>query len=234
MESSSCWRGTLAPKDLFSFVSVAPKVMLGTATTSTLYCSSTTTSGRFIMISLLLVFLFLAFISHAISSKTILEAAFSNDLEALQAMNDDDTVDWNVRDPSSGQTALMGAVLRGHAEIVEYLLLKNHNNNVNVDIPEKDGYTPAHGAGFQGHALIMKLLHDHGVDINQRHADGYLPLHRACWGREMRHTETVKMLVEELGVSDTATDATGKTCREMTTNPQTIQYLNHKAVKDEL
>ena len=31
-------------------------------------------------------------------------------------------------------------------------------------IPEKDGYTPMHGAGFQGRAEIAKILMDHGVD----------------------------------------------------------------------
>ena len=31
-------------------------------------------------------------------------------------------------------------------------------------VPEKDGYTPMHGAGFQGRAEIAKILLDHGVD----------------------------------------------------------------------
>ena len=57
-------------------------------------------------------------------------------------------------------------------------------------IPEKDGYTPMHGAGFQGRAEIAKILIDHGLDKSDRHGDGYTPMLRACWGKEARHTQT--------------------------------------------
>ena len=61
-----------------------------------------------------------------------------------------------------------------------------------TSIPEKDGYTPMHGAGFQGRAEIAQMLINHGLDKSDRHSDGYTPMLRACWGREMRHTETGK------------------------------------------
>merc|ERR1719348_397680 len=57
----------------------------------------------------------------------------------------------NQRDPLSGQTPLMMAVLMGKEEVVR-LLLKEPA--VDASIPEKDGYTPFHGAGFQGRASI--------------------------------------------------------------------------------
>jgi len=38
----------------------------------------------------------------------------------------------------------MNAVLKGKYKVVEYLL----SVNADVTIPEKDGYTPMHGAGF--------------------------------------------------------------------------------------
>ena len=34
---------------------------------------------------------------------------------------------------------------------------------VDVTIGEKDGYTPMHGAGFQGRAKIGQLLISHGI-----------------------------------------------------------------------
>lgn len=35
-------------------------------------------------------------------------------------------------------------------------------------IGEMDGYTPVHGAGFQGRPEIMQLLIDHGMDPNDK------------------------------------------------------------------
>ena len=98
----------------------------------------------------------------------------------------------NQQDPSSGQTPLMMAVLMGKEEVVR-LLLKEPT--VDASIPEKDGYTPFHGAGFQGRASIARMLikDSRGLDPNDRHKDGFQPIHRACWGGEARHAETVKV-----------------------------------------
>ena len=43
---------------------------------------------------------------------------------------------------------------------------------------------------LKGRAEIAKILIAHGLDASDRHNDGYTPIHRACWGREARHTET--------------------------------------------
>ena len=98
----------------------------------------------------------------------------------------------NQQDPSSGQTPLMMAVLMGKEEVVR-LLLKEPA--VDASIPEKDGYTPFHGAGFQGRASIARMLikDSRGLDPSDRHKDGFQPIHRACWGGEARHAETVKV-----------------------------------------
>ena len=98
----------------------------------------------------------------------------------------------NKQDPSSGQTPLMMAVLMGKEEVVKMLLKESV---VDASIPEKDGYTPFHGAGFQGRASIARMLikDSRGLDPSDRHKDGFQPLHRACWGGEARHAETVKV-----------------------------------------
>merc|ERR1711997_525195 len=70
-----------------------------------------------------------------------------------------------------------------------------------VTIGEKDGYTPMHGAGFQGRAEIGQLLISHGLNAREKHSDGFETIQRACWGNESRHTQTVKMFLEN-GVWD--------------------------------
>ncbi len=75
----------------------------------------------------------------------------------------------------------------------------NSEFSVKVTIPEKDGYTPFHGAGFQGRATIAKMLLNHLGDhhgmkfAREKHADGFEPIFRAVWGNTERHTETVKV-----------------------------------------
>ena len=104
--------------------------------------------------------------------------------------------DIDFRHPTTGQTPLMTSVLSGKPALVKLLL----ERGADVTVPEKDGYTPAHGAGFQGRAEIMEMLHVHGIDVvNDVHSDGFTPLHRACWGSEPRHTDTVRFLIDGAG-----------------------------------
>ena len=49
-----------------------------------------------------------------------------------------------------GQSPLMHAVLMGKGAAAKYLLKRG----ADVSVAEKDGYTPMHGAGFQGLSLI--------------------------------------------------------------------------------
>merc|ERR1712133_297522 len=79
----------------------------------------------------------------------------------------------NTPEKGSGQTPLMKSVLMGHTEIVKILL---DLEEVDVTIGEKDGYTPMHGAGFQGRADIVKLLAEKNIDPSEYHKDGYTPL----------------------------------------------------------
>jgi ankyrin repeat protein len=132
----------------------------------------------------------------------------------------------NVRHVDTGQTALMAAVLGGRRDLVEFLL---DDEAVDAGLGDKDGYTPVHGAGFQGRAEIMGLLHRRGWDVNRVHeGDGYRPIHRACWGREARHHETVRYLVEEAGVPFDVPSSgrhPRQTCLDMTPNAQTRAWL---------
>jgi hypothetical protein len=123
---------------------------------------------------------------------------------------------------TGGQTALMHAVLTGKETAVRVLL----DLGADASIPEKDGYTPMHGAGFQGRASIAKMLMEDGLNPSHVHKrDGYTPIHRACWGREARHAETVQVLLELGHVSPLEPSRDGKVPLDMTTNPATIQVL---------
>jgi ankyrin repeat protein len=157
----------------------------------------------------------------------LLEAAFNGNVAGVRAAIAAGA-NANAQDPGSGQTALMGATLRGHTNIVKLLLSAEYRDRVDVTIAEKDGYTPAHGAGFQGRADIMQVLFDHQINVaDDFHPDGFAPLHRACWGREQRHTDTVRLL-GELGVDlrlPGGKNGGNVVCADMTTNPATQRLL---------
>jgi ankyrin repeat protein len=147
----------------------------------------------------------------------------------------------NARDPASGQTCLMASVLRGKVEFVRLLL----EHGADPNIPEKDGYTPPHGAAFQGRTEVMKVLLEFGVvpkdnddnDDNaslekQYHRDGFVPFHRACWGRTERHAELVEYMLESGIVRDAEVRSKdGLTCRDMTRNPATLAILDRTKSK---
>jgi ankyrin repeat protein len=109
-------------------------------------------------------------------------------------------------------------------ECVQLLLEKG----ADVTIGEQDGYTPTHGAGFQGRTEVMSLLLKHGLNPLDQHKDGYSAIHRASWGKEQRHTDTVRVLLEEGNVPYDLKAANGKTPMEMTQNPATLALLEEK------
>ena len=156
------------------------------------------------------------------SQAALVEAVRADDPTAIERAITSLGADIDLQG-GGGQTPLVHAVLSGKVQAVKTLL----KLGANVDIPEKDGYTVAHAAGFQGRAEILKILAAHQekkIDIMQPHADGYYPLHRACWGREQRHADTVQAFLE-LGVPPTLQAANGKDCLAMTNNPATHSLL---------
>ena len=50
-------------------------------------------------------------------------------------------------------------------------------NGADSTIGERDGYTPMHGAGFQGRVEIAEILHKHGVGLRDKHpGDDHEPI----------------------------------------------------------
>lgn len=79
---------------------------------------------------------------------SLIKAALAEDPSALNSIG------------VGGQTPLMHAVLMGKEHAVRALLAAG----ADTSISEKDGYTPCHGAGFQGRAAIMLQLIEAGLD----------------------------------------------------------------------
>merc|ERR1719329_1916143 len=121
----------------------------------------------------------------------------------------------------------MSATLMGAASAVDVLLRRG----ANATIGEEDGYTPFHGAGFQGRAEVARVLAKHGLDPLDTHGDGYIGMHRACWGDEPRHTETVRTFLK-MGVDVAHPDKDGRTCLDMTKNVGTKRLVAEWAARE--
>ena len=124
-----------------------------------------------------------------------------------------------------GKTPLMKAVVMGKTFAVKRLLARG----ANATIGDKDGYTLCHAAGLHGHADIMELLVKHGLPCeSEQHTDGHTPLHRAIWGREAGHTETVRVLLNNGADAHQAYPSGKKPLNTYIHNQETFKVLmNH-------
>jgi len=187
-------------------------------------------------------------VCRTLAAPDIFEAVQADDVRLVQAALDKGA-ELNAATGPGGQTPLMHGALMGSAQVVDFLL----QEGADPTIGEKDGYTPMHGAGFQGRADVVRVLVKHGLDANDMHTDGarqvalpcsplrgrgvcragYLPMHRACWGRVARHTETVRAFLEA-GVAVDEPSRDGKTCLQVTKNDDTKALLQTWGQKDSL
>ena len=129
------------------------------------------------------------------------EAATGSDADLQTALEQEDPagIDAAVaagadinRLGGGGQTPLMASVLQGQTGNVIALLKHKPDASIGEDM----GYTFFHAVGFQGRADLVKLGVEYGLDPLDRHADGWSGIHRACWGSEQRHTDTVEAFLE--------------------------------------
>ncbi|XBH73409.1 hypothetical protein VPH35_100516 [Triticum aestivum] len=99
-------------------------------------------------------------------------------------------------DPLAGKlhSPLHGAAKEGHCEIVELLL----SRGINVDLDSAQG-TPLHAAAISKHHDIIKILLEHHADPNKVYGLGYTPLSwaiRAIRPMPREPLECVKLLVK--------------------------------------
>ncbi|KAL7482294.1 hypothetical protein ACHAW6_007975 [Cyclotella cf. meneghiniana] len=156
----------------------------------------------------------------------LFEAAANEDISAaLSALKAGANI--NARSERGLQTPLMQSVLFGRGKMVQFFL----EQGADTTIGERDGYTPMHGAGFQGRAEIAEMLKNHGVPLRDKHHDGYEPAIRSCWGSEERHTETLIWFIDNGVPVEEIYDV----CVTSSSNEQTKQFLRErKEAKDEL
>ncbi len=117
-------------------------------------------------------------------------AAKAGMLEVLKFFLDRDPSSLTNRD-DSGFTLLHGAADRGHLEVVEFLVGRGQDVNSRSD----SGYTPLQGAanGYftngvsydeMQYVAVIKVLLNHGADVNATNQHKQTALHRAAeWGR---------------------------------------------------
>jgi ankyrin repeat protein len=174
-------------------------------------------SLAFAIVKLLFILPFISAIPNA-----VFEGVQADDGELIKSALDKDI--WLLNSVGvGGQTPLLHAVLTGKMKAVQTLL----DLGADTQAVEKDGYNLLHAAGFQGRAEILALLlNSDKVHLNPlvKHADGYYPMHRACWGPQPRHTETVKVFLEH-GVDPKLAAENGQICADMTRNEATKALL---------
>jgi ankyrin repeat protein len=177
-----------------------------------------------LLFSCLLVVLLAVVHGFGLHGMTTYQAIASNNIAALRDLLILDKRSLNSLDGGpvdSGQTPLMFAVLSGNLEAVKVLM----EAGADPTIGESQGYTPMHGAGFQGRAEIADLLiNKYHLNPSDMHEDGFTPLHCACWGDEQRHTDTVRVLLDA-GVHYNEFSRDGELCMDFTENEGTAALL---------
>ena len=93
-------------------------------------------------------------------------------------------------DAFAQEDAIHKAAYHGELQKVRDLLQKRANPNAR----DSFGGTALHAAMFQKNMEVVKILLDHGCDINaQGTGNGYTPLHDAVWAD---NEEALKLLLE--------------------------------------
>jgi len=164
------------------------------------------------------------------TNDAIFEGVAKDDMIAIKSVVESDLSMLEAVGPG-GQTPLLNAVLTGKLNAVKTLL----NLGANTAATEKDGYNVLHATGFQGRSEILEVLLKHFASqkeagsfvldpVTDKHRDGFYPIHRACWGNEERHTETVKVFLKN-GVSSALSADNGMACLDMTKNEGAISEI---------
>ncbi|KAL5393337.1 hypothetical protein DPSP01_000160 [Paraphaeosphaeria sporulosa] len=127
------------------------------------------------------------------NSGAVLAVATQSNFVRIVKLLVDAGVDVNFRS-EQGETALHVASRFGHEESAKALLAGSALHKAEVDIPEKTfGWTPLFIACVDGHASMVRLLIEHGADLDRADSDGWTAReHAALRG----HMDIIKVLEE--------------------------------------
>ena len=133
---------------------------------------------------------------------SIHNAASGGDIEAVKQHLTAGT-DANVKGGLGNfSTPLTVATMNGHSEIAKLLIAKG----VDINAPDKGGWTPLHFAAWDDNKEITELLIAKGADVNAKNKDEETVLHVVGNGNK----EIVKLLIAK-GVDVNAKDNLGRT-----------------------
>lgn len=122
-------------------------------------------------------------------NQKLLQAAEAGDTsEVLSLIREGAGV--NAHGSTYGNTALMEAAARGHADTVRALIEKGGE----VDATDNAGRTALMEAAFEGYTDTVRLLLEKGANVNARDHEGWTPL---FWAAFSRRTDTVRFLLEK-------------------------------------
>uniref|UniRef100_A0A6C0B6E6 Uncharacterized protein n=1 Tax=viral metagenome TaxID=1070528 RepID=A0A6C0B6E6_9ZZZZ len=100
-------------------------------------------------------------------------------------------VDWTY-ETKLEPTPLIAASIKGHANVVETLILAGADLNK----PNKALETPIFKAAKHGNLAIVEMLIFYKADVNRKSNEGYTPLHEAAFSEEspMKITEYIEII----------------------------------------
>lgn len=109
--------------------------------------------------------------SSPLGETVLMTAARTGDAASVRALLRRG-VRLNVKETSTGQTALMWAISEGHLEVARALV------EYGADVSERStrGFTPLMFAAREGNLEIGRFLVDHGTDVNETSAGNASPL----------------------------------------------------------
>lgn len=168
--------------------------------------------------------------------ETLIEVVKAGDLGKVRQMLADNFLLASQR-LGSGESPLMAALYRGHADIVGALIdagaeidvfaaaatgrlddLRRTLDDETINALAYDGWTPLHLAAFFGHHAAAKLLVDAGADVHAVSGNSLqnTPLHAATAGG---HSDVALLLLDH-GADSNVVDAGGYTPVQIATQNQ--------------
>lgn len=117
--------------------------------------------------------------------------------------------------PADYRDPLRTAVFSGNARVVEYLLSRGA-----APTQSSSDYSLLHEAAERGHADVVRLLIETGMDINEADERGRTPLHAACGAVD--RADLVRLLLDA-GADPTTIDDQGLTPLELAVSAGSVE-----------